>query len=103
MGLRDVLHQRAWTPLDADQKRHLWVKPHRPLRPRDRTCRTLNVAKALERVSIHGRICHDLVLRAACARASRFTPTKAGEYHFHCDVDSHAKKGMMGMLVVVEP
>ena len=37
------------------------------------------------------------------ARALRFTPTKAGEYHFHCDVDSHAKQGMMGMLVVVEP
>ena len=33
----------------------------------------------------------------------RFTPTRAGEYHFHCDVDHHATKGMMGMLVVVEP
>ncbi len=33
----------------------------------------------------------------------RFTPTRAGEYHFHCDVDGHAKKGMMGTLVVVEP
>ena len=33
----------------------------------------------------------------------RFTPTRAGEYHFHCDVDGHAKKGMMGALVVVEP
>jgi len=32
----------------------------------------------------------------------QFTPTKAGEYHFHCDVDGHAKKGMRGMLVVVE-
>ena len=33
----------------------------------------------------------------------RFTPTRAGEYPFHCDVDAHAKKGMMGALVVVEP
>lgn len=33
----------------------------------------------------------------------RFTPSKAGEYPFHCDVDGHAKKGMMGTLVVVEP
>ncbi len=32
----------------------------------------------------------------------RFTPTKAGEYHFHCDVDGHSKKGMMGTLVVTE-
>ncbi len=37
------------------------------------------------------------------SKTVRFTPTRAGEYHFHCDVDSHAKKGMMGMLVVVEP
>ncbi|TMQ70001.1 MAG: quinol oxidase [Candidatus Eisenbacteria bacterium] len=29
-----------------------------------------------------------------------FTPTQAGEFHFHCDVDGHAKKGMTGMLVV---
>jgi cytochrome c oxidase subunit 2 len=33
----------------------------------------------------------------------RFTPTRAGEYPFHCDVDGHAKKGMTGTLVVVEP
>ena len=33
----------------------------------------------------------------------RFTPTRAGEYPFHCDVDAHANKGMMGALVVVEP
>ena len=33
----------------------------------------------------------------------RFTPTLAGEYHFHCDVDSHMRKGMTGALVVVEP
>ena len=33
----------------------------------------------------------------------RFTPTRAGEYPFHCDVDAHAKKGMMGALIVVEP
>jgi plastocyanin len=32
----------------------------------------------------------------------RFTPTRAGEYPFHCDVDHHAKKGMMGTLVVVD-
>ena len=32
----------------------------------------------------------------------KFTPTRAGEYHFHCDVDGHAKKGMMGMLVVTD-
>jgi plastocyanin len=32
----------------------------------------------------------------------RFTPTQAGDYHFHCDVDGHAKKGMMGHLVVTE-
>ena len=30
----------------------------------------------------------------------RFTPTRAGEYHFHCDVDHHAKKGMTGTIVV---
>jgi len=29
-----------------------------------------------------------------------FTPTKTGEYHFHCGVDSHMRKGMMGMIVV---
>ena len=33
----------------------------------------------------------------------RFTPTRAGEYPFHCDVDHHRMKGMMGTLVVVEP
>lgn len=33
----------------------------------------------------------------------RFTPTKAGEYPFWCDVDGHAKKGMKGTLVVVAP
>jgi len=33
----------------------------------------------------------------------RFTPTLAGEYPFHCGVDGHAKKGMTGTLVVVEP
>ena len=35
-------------------------------------------------------------------RMVRFTPTQAGEYPFHCDVDHHANKGMMGMLVVTE-
>jgi plastocyanin len=30
----------------------------------------------------------------------RFTPTTAGEFPFFCDKDSHAKKGMMGTLVV---
>lgn len=30
----------------------------------------------------------------------RFTPTTTGEFHFHCDVDEHAKKGMTGVLVV---
>jgi len=34
------------------------------------------------------------------ARA-RFTPTVTGEYEFFCHVDSHAKKGMTGTLVVV--
>jgi cytochrome c oxidase subunit 2 len=33
----------------------------------------------------------------------RFTPTRAGEYPFHCDVDKHAGKGMKGVLVVVAP
>ena len=33
----------------------------------------------------------------------RFTPTLAGKYMFHCDVDGHANKGMMGTLVVAEP
>jgi plastocyanin len=32
----------------------------------------------------------------------RFTPTRAGEYPFHCGVDHHADKGMMGTLVVKE-
>lgn len=36
------------------------------------------------------------------SKHNRFTPTKAGEYPFHCDVDGHAKKGMTGTLVVVE-
>ena len=31
----------------------------------------------------------------------RFTPTKPGEYKFFCHVDSHAKKGMTGTLVVI--
>lgn len=30
----------------------------------------------------------------------RFTPTTPGEYMFHCEVDSHEKKGMTGTLVV---
>ncbi len=34
------------------------------------------------------------------SRRVRFTPTTPGEYHFHCHVGSHAKKGMTGMLVV---
>ena len=29
-----------------------------------------------------------------------FTPTKPGEYQFFCDKDGHAKKGMVGTLVV---
>ena len=29
-----------------------------------------------------------------------FTPTKPGEYHFHCGVDSHMRKGMAGTIVV---
>jgi plastocyanin len=32
----------------------------------------------------------------------RFTPTTAGEYHFHCGVDHHMRKGMTGVLVVTE-
>jgi uncharacterized cupredoxin-like copper-binding protein len=32
----------------------------------------------------------------------RFTPTTAGTYEFHCDVDGHAHKGMRGTLVVVD-
>jgi uncharacterized cupredoxin-like copper-binding protein len=36
------------------------------------------------------------------SKTVRFTPTRAGEYPFHCDVDGHAKKGMTGTLVVVE-
>jgi plastocyanin len=31
----------------------------------------------------------------------RFTPTQPGEYPFYCDKDSHASKGMKGVLVVV--
>lgn len=31
-----------------------------------------------------------------------FTPTKTGEYQFYCDKGSHAEKGMMGTIVVVE-
>jgi plastocyanin len=33
----------------------------------------------------------------------RFTPTRAGEYPFRCNIDGHAGKGMLGTLVVVEP
>ena len=33
-------------------------------------------------------------------KTARFTPTKAGEYEFFCHVDSHAKHGMKGTLVV---
>lgn len=36
------------------------------------------------------------------SKTVRFTPTKAGEYHFHCDVGEHGEKGMTGMLVVKE-
>lgn len=32
----------------------------------------------------------------------RFTPTKPGEYPFHCGVGSHMMKGMTGTLVVQE-
>jgi plastocyanin domain-containing protein len=31
-----------------------------------------------------------------------FTPTKTGEYPFFCGKDSHAEKGMTGILVVLE-
>jgi plastocyanin len=34
------------------------------------------------------------------AKTVRFTPTKAGEYHFHCDVGTHDEKGMTGTLIV---
>lgn len=37
------------------------------------------------------------------SKTLRFTATRTGEYPFHCDVDGHAKKGMMGTLVVVAP
>jgi len=30
-----------------------------------------------------------------------FTPTRTGEYPFHCDKGSHAEKGMTGTLVVI--
>ena len=48
----------------------------------------------------------DLDLRLGMFRGTkrvRFTPTRVGEYPFHCGVDGHAHKGMMGMLVVAEP
>jgi plastocyanin len=32
----------------------------------------------------------------------RFTPSKAGEYAFYCDLGSHEEKGMHGTLVVRE-
>ena len=60
----------------------------------------------------HDFACHaseagvELDMRVGMFHGSRrvqFTPTRVGEYPFHCGVDSHAKKGMMGMLVVVEP
>jgi len=35
-------------------------------------------------------------------QVARFTPVKAGEYPFYCDVDKHANKGMKGTLVVVK-
>lgn len=34
------------------------------------------------------------------SRRVRFTPEVAGEYEFRCHVDHHAKKGMVGTLVV---
>lgn len=37
------------------------------------------------------------------SKTVRFTPTQTGEFHFFCHVDGHAKKGMTGTLVVVEP
>ena len=37
------------------------------------------------------------------SKTARFTPTQAGEYPFHCDVDHHAMKGMTGVLVVTGP
>lgn len=48
----------------------------------------------------------DIDLRVGLFHGSkhvRFTPTLAGTYPFHCDVDSHARKGMMGALIVTEP
>ena len=36
------------------------------------------------------------------SKTVRFTPTTAGEFHFACHVDGHAKKGMTGTLVVKE-
>ena len=35
-------------------------------------------------------------------KVTKFTPTTPGEYEFYCHVDSHAKKGMKGTLVVVQ-
>ena len=35
------------------------------------------------------------------SKTVRFTPTQAGEFHFFCHVDGHAKKGMTGTLVVL--
>jgi len=37
------------------------------------------------------------------SKKARFTATQAGEFPFHCDVDGHARKGMKGSLIVVEP
>jgi plastocyanin len=34
-------------------------------------------------------------------KEAKFTPTAPGEYEFYCHVDSHAKKGMKGTIVVV--
>lgn len=75
----------------ANVKVELHVKNHSGLVPHNFTCDAPEAGIKVEQ---------DLGLLWD-GETARFTPTRVGEYKFFCDVDSHAKKGMTGLLVVV--
>ncbi|HTK31219.1 MAG TPA: cupredoxin domain-containing protein [Candidatus Saccharimonadaceae bacterium] len=77
---RIVVH--AGHPVELEFKNHSWFAPH--------NCTVIDPDVAFSRS-----------LGPQGHHVERLNPTKPGEYEFFCHVDSHAKKGMKGTLVVL--
>jgi len=81
---RVVVHKD--TPVELTVKNGAWFVPHDF---------SVHAAEAGVDVDADVGILHR-------SKRVRFTPTRAGEYPFHCGVDHHMDKGMTGVLVVKE-